>query len=837
LDWLPKLPIVSLLLAVAFVAVPYRLASDDGQSDVPFEAFREEARTFLVRNPQLEVDTLGALILDPTWLAEMRSAAANSESRVAIHLPARMLARSQARLDGLIANAYELRITADPAWRFGVLDARSPTRNYIVHAFVHENLASIILSVAVMLLVGIALELTWGSLIFSAFVIAVIPMTAQGYRLFDASSGIPWSGGAGLAGALLGAYFIRGLGGHFLIPGWILLPAWLGFESFVVRGFWIDDLGGFPWTTICAAVGIGGLAAGALRLTNFESNVESRAAKRASRGPNPVVARAARLRSDGDPHQAFDLIQAAWRDDPKNEEVTEAFFSIAVEVGQPEAAAEAIIPSLRNAIRSGDVSRAIGYWFPIAEKECDVSLEATVAVRLGEALLDAGHPKEALFTLRGALEVGVSAGQATRIVKVARDLDDGLARRAAAIALNDASLDPQIRVELEPVAAAIQSDSPPPEAHREAIEVPGMESRSQLDQRVQAEHQSIETTAFPIGTDSDIDSVDQGDLYESDSNEAALKAQALDAGTFSAENLSAESPTGEAAASSDASIVSDMNSDDVLSHWNERDPLAEKDAVDLSGDLDEDSADEALLNASALERQNDRFDFGLNLKGSDLLDPLDAEIDSDLTPMIDATDELTTPLVLSNADGDDQSTVVFDQPTTFLEPAESAGPVPNDSSIGKSAGSGSTSGSLLRSMKALDALPIATGDEWIEIDASPRGKSKVPFSRIQTIAMAAVGGLGNRPVLIVDIMLNGSDGVDEPMKLIRFRSDRFDPRGLEPDAANPLTALIAWVERLQRGSNAICLPSRSILAGEFARFDTLEAYEREVLMAAREDEG
>ena len=815
---------MSLLLAVAFVAVPYRLASDDGQSDVPFEAFREEARSFLVRNPQLEVDTLGALILDPTWLAEMRSAAANSESKVAIHLPARMLARSQARLDGLIANAYELRITADPAWRFGVLDARSPTRNYIVHAFVHENLAGIILSVAVMLLVGIALELTWGSLIFSAFLIAVIPMTAQAYRLFDASSGIPWSGGAGLAGALLGAYFIRGLGGHFLIPGWILLPAWLGFESFVVRGFWIDDLGGFPWTTICAAVGIGALAAGALRLTNFESNVESRAAKRASRGANPVVARAASLRSDGDPYQAFELIQAAWRDDPNNEVVTEAFFSIAVEVGQPEAAAEAIIPSLRNAIRSGDVSRAIEYWFPIAAKECDVSLEATVAVRLGEALLDAGHPKEALFTLRGALEVGVSAGQATRIVKVARDLDDGLARRAAVIALNDASLDPQIRVELEPVAAAIQSDSPPPEAHREAIEVPGMESRSQLDQRVQAEHQSIETTAFPAGT-------------ESDSNEAILKAQALDAGTFSAENLSAESPTGEDAASSDASIVSDMNSDDVLSHWNERDPLAEKDAVDLSGDLDEDSADEALLNASALERQNDRFDFGLNLEGPDLVDPLDAEIDSDLTPMIDATDDLTTPLVLSNADGDDQSTVVFDQPTTFLEPAESADLVPNDSSIGKRAGSGSTSGSLLRSMKALDALPIATGDEWIEIDASPRGKSKVPFSRIQTIAMAAVSGLGNRPVLIVDVMLNGSDGVDEPMKLIRFRSDRFDPRRLEPDAANPLAALIAWVVRLQRGSNAICLPSRSILAGEFARFDTLEAYEREILMAAREDEG
>ena len=168
MGWLQKLPFVSLLLVVAFAAVPFRLANDHGQSDILFEASRESARTFLVRNPRLEVDTLGALILDPTWLTEMRGASADSASASSIQLPARMLARSQARLDGLIANAYALRIAEDPAWRFGVLDARSPSKNYLAHAFVQENLKSIILSVMVLLLAGIALELTWGSLIFSA---------------------------------------------------------------------------------------------------------------------------------------------------------------------------------------------------------------------------------------------------------------------------------------------------------------------------------------------------------------------------------------------------------------------------------------------------------------------------------------------------------------------------------------------------------------------------------------------------------------------------------------------------------------------------------------------
>ena len=816
MGWLQKLPFTSMLIALAIATVPFWIASEHGQSSDLLEASREEARTFLVRNPQLEVDSLGESILGPSWLAEMREAAAGSESGATIQLPARMLSRSQARLDGLIATTYDLRIDGDPAWRYGVLDARSPRNNYFLHAFVHESLEGIILSAVVLLLVGSALELTWGSFIFAAFAIVAIPATAQCYRLLDASSGVPWSGGAGLAGALLGAYFIRGLGGHFVIPGWILLPTWIAVESFVVRGFWIDDLGRVPWATFCAAVGIGALVASALRLANVESKAQSRASKQSGRGPNPVIARAARLRSDGDPYQAFDLIQAAWRDEPGSEEIAEAFFSIAVEVGQPEAAAEAIVPSLRIALRKGDVSRAIEYWLPLATKECDVNLEATVAVRLAEALLDASHMSEALFTLRRALDIGVSAAQAARIFKIARDLDDGVARRAATIALIDSSLDPKIRAELES-AAAIPSDSAPPDQEPETLAVSGAESQSQLDRRVEAEHQAVETTVFPIDEGLNLDQGHQGDLGVSDENEASLNAQALDADAFSEENLSAENPT-------------DENAGDVLSHGNDRDPLADDGAKDVSGDLEVDFVPEPLLDATSLES------CGLDLGDRDLLSPSEGESDYDLTPLIDATDEETSPLVSGvdgedrNASQDNRSTAIFDQPRRSR--AES-----DDPSLGEAGGLGASTGPRLRSIKAIDAIPVATSDFGLEIDASSRGKSNVPFSRVQVLAMAAVGQQGSRPVVIVDLVLDGSNGVDEPMKLIRFRSDRFDPLGLEPHAPDPLAALIAWVNRLQTGSNATCLPSREILRGGLARFDSLEIYEREVLVAEREAEG
>jgi len=817
LGWLRNMPIVSLLFAAAVAVVSVQLANSPAETEAYAVVAREEARAYLVRHPQLEVDALGELILEPVWVVGTREAAANAASTIDVKLPARMIARSQARLDHLIGQAYQARMDADPAWRLGVLDGGSPKQNYIKHAFVHETMAGVILSIAVLILIGFPLERTWGSLIFAAFVAGAIPFVAEAYRVLDASgSGVPWSGGAGLAGALLGAYFIRGLGGQFVLPGWIVLPVWLGVETFVVRGFWLDDLGSVPWATLCAAVGFGALVSGSLRLMNVEAHLGDLTAKQTARGPNPVVARAARMLSDGDPYQAFDLIQAAWRDAPTDADVCEAFYSIAVEVGQPEVAAEAILPGLHSALKEGDVKRAIDYWLPLASKECGITLEPTASVRLGEALLDAGHPQEALFSLRRALEAGVSSAHAIRIANIARDLDVGLTRQAAAIALNDAGLDPKIRSDLEPLVSVPSAD--PPVSTEPLVAEP---SRSQLDRRVQAEHQVIETTAFPLDGDSDLDgdleSDFMGDLADLDANETALSDQALDAGALSAESLAADVSV---PAMSEESAPAPEDSGDVLSHWNDQNALDADTLTDVSAALDEDVIAEALLDPDDLETPDMDLEYSLGASAPDPVDPRDDETDTDLTPLMDATDELTSPMARA------ASPELVDS-----QRATDASVPPSDFAFG-GPDEDATSVLQLRTLKALEAVPVEQSDDYIEIDADGRGKSKLPYSRIQAISMAAVSGLGPRPVLVLDFVLNWVGAASEPMKLIRFRSDRFDPLAFSPGAANPLAALTAWVVELESRSGATCLPTRDVLEGRFTRHASLEAYEREVLMAS-----
>ncbi len=804
LGWLKTIPIVSLLLAVGILAAPFAIdpARHWGER---YDRAVEEAREILVRNPRLAVDADGARVLDEQWLAELRAAAEESQAGAEIELPARIIARSQAQLDGFLAQAYEARRLADPPWRLGVLDGETPPRNYWAHAFVRTNPAGLLLALAVLLIVAAPLERSWGSLLFAAFALISIPLSAQGHRLLDASSGLPWFGPSGLAAAIVGAYFIRGLGGHFRVPGLIVLPVWLAVEAFAVRGFWIDDLTAVPWATLCGAIGFGAGVSALLRLLGVEQTLDARAERRRPSGPNPILVRVARLRSDGDPHQAFELIQAAWRENRKDEEIAGLFFEIAAELGQPEAAAEAILPVLRSALKAGRVDRALAYWLPLATRRCGVRLEPTAAVRLGEALLDAGHPDEAVFTLRSALDAGASTAQAVRILNVARDLDPSLTRRAASVALADPGLDAAARARLAPLAEIAPEEIVVSSPSRPAS--PSTIADNRLDRSIEAEHHAIERTVFP------------GEP-EPPQDEPSLFGDAL-----SEDHLAAE-PASDATGPD----LSQASPSDVLSHWNDH------------GALSADAFDSPAETAAAASVVDDLLEPPVaaasgDLFGDDDIDFLDLEgdvTDSDRTPLLDSTDELTSPMAKAArgaADADGEATVMI-----AAGPARTSAPTPADAGA-----SVRPTRALLRSLRAIDAVPVEVSGDVVEIDTDGRGKSRLPYARIEAISAAEVRGLGPQPVLIVDCILNWRDDIASPLKLIRFRSDRFDAAvvgvaaaGANRTDADAADALGRWAANLQRASGAACLPSEALLAGRFARFDALDVYERDVLGAERD---
>jgi membrane associated rhomboid family serine protease len=141
-----------------------------------------------------------------------------------------------------------------------------------------------------------------------------------------------------------------------------------------------------------------------------------------------------------------------------------------------------------------------------------------------------------------------------------------------------------------------------------------------------------------------------------------------------------------------------------------------------------------------------------------------------------------------------------------------------------------------RDLEHLLAVPTGFDSEGLRIDVEGTNK-RVRFDRIDAVSVAAVDGMGARTVIVVDLVLNWMSLTDEPLKLVRMRTDRFDPRRLVADVSDPVDAVRAFVERLLSETDATPLPDLQSARGlPLAAFKSLAAYQRDVLMVDDEED-
>ena len=87
-----------------------------------------------------------------------------------------------------------------------------------------------------------------------------------------------------------------------------------------------------------------------------------------------------------------------------------------------------------------------------------------------------------------------------------------------------------------------------------------------------------------------------------------------------------------------------------------------------------------------------------------------------------------------------------------------------------------------------------------------------------------------QPDLVIDLLLNWSAEAGQPLKTLRMRTDRFDPRRVVPGKRDALDAVRALTRQLLEASGATPLPDEQSIRGmPFAAFKSLAAYQRDVL--------
>ena len=133
-------------------------------------------------------------------------------------------------------------------------------------------------------------------------------------------------------------------------------------------------------------------------------------------------------------------------------------------------------------------------------------------------------------------------------------------------------------------------------------------------------------------------------------------------------------------------------------------------------------------------------------------------------------------------------------------------------------------------IKITEAMPTRLLDEGIGFQVPGGRKVRVDYGKIEAVSVAQVRGLAQHPVVVIDLLLNWRAESDPILRVVRIRSDGFDPRMVIAAPPDENEALRSFLSELLERSTALPLPDPDSALGVKVRaFDELELYQREVL--------
>jgi hypothetical protein len=133
-------------------------------------------------------------------------------------------------------------------------------------------------------------------------------------------------------------------------------------------------------------------------------------------------------------------------------------------------------------------------------------------------------------------------------------------------------------------------------------------------------------------------------------------------------------------------------------------------------------------------------------------------------------------------------------------------------------------------IKTMEATPLRLGEDGISMRLGDGRQVMLSYPQVKAVAVAAVLELADKPVASVDLVMNWGDETSDLLRVVRFRSDSFDPRTLSSEDTRSVSQALRNMVRFVMGkSGAKLLPSDMEASDiEFRKFRDVKSYQREI---------
>ena len=747
----------------------------------------QEAVQYFAEHPYLMPPDELEPYLGSDWEGQREGLMALREQAGALTPPRFQRQKEQAELDTQIEEATAVR-ASHPFFRWGLISAHPTLAGAFGYMFLHGGWGHLLGNLLLLFLTGPFIEDKWGRPVFLCFFLLAGLAGAGLFMSRFPHLETPLVGASGAVAGCMGAFLVRFwraklrylvwfvfVGFTFSAPAWLMLPLWFGGEFLSARlTEQVNPMGGAGvayWAHV-GGFAFGALVAMGLRVAHIEERwMDGVVARKIGAVSNDGVEAAMQAAEEGRTEEAFAQLQRVVRSDPKNREAAQVYWDQAVALGRADEAAPVLLRLVREEVRAGETELAVQHWMEFAQRGEGLPVEPVLALRLAQELVQQGHRNLATEVLRrGLASPELNATVALRLARAARPLDPRLCGEAARKA----------RVGAAPAEAAEAQallDEVGDVAESPAVEVQGATlDPMELDAVCGAPLELEEAShVVPVGVDADPAGLDLDDV---DLDGLDLEDLGLDEDSalrdFSDPSLE---PLDDPALGSEAAPPETL------------------------------SAEPPLPQAVATRSS----DPGAGVEPG-TFDP--SALGSDVGP------------VSEDVGGSDWGTISLDD--------AQASEAPQEESASVDVPPLEPPAPLLRPLRVMEAVPLRLREDSLSLEVDGRGKTRLRFEKIDAVSAAAVRLPGReRPVLLVDLALNFSEGGERPLQVVRLRSDRFDPRRLVEGEAKPLVALRRLVETLLERSGAAARPDRATACGQprFAAYGSLADYEREVLLA------